>query len=107
MPKLFTNSHKAGLLLRLAAALLFSLAYAPILTTIGFVEIVESVESEEFEALEAALTRKLREKRTVSALLARVTSDISPQLLRCRMGGCGSLLSEHSKRNGIGSPLRV
>ena len=106
MPKLFTNSHKAGLLLRLAAALLFSLAYAPILTTIGFVEIVESVEAEEFGALEAALTRKLRENRTVS-ILARMTSDISPQLLRCRMGGCGSLLSEHSKRNGIGSPLRV
>ena len=60
MPKLFNHQKKTSFKLLLSAAMLFSLGYAPVLTSVGFLETTESVESEEttLETLEAAISRK-------------------------------------------------
>ena len=108
MPKLFNNAKITTFNLLLSLAMLFSLGYAPILTSVGLLEMTESVEFEEMslESTEATVTRRLPENRHVSARLPANT-DVSLLRLRRKFAERKDISGEHTKRNGIGSPLRV
>ncbi len=101
--QMFNHLYKISIIL-LAGALQFSLGSAPVLNSVGFLEVAETVEFEDssLESIDATCTRRLTETKNVSSARETVGRQTSPQRAKRY-----AILTEHSRRNGIGAPLRM